>query len=152
LAVLENVLDGIPAGKTVSFDVKLYDCDEECKKMFVNKLVHIVNKFGYKLELLLETHDRFLIDLLKDLKVLKVFYYAGSAVDAMKMCSSGKIYGISIKHNLISLDEVKILQKKGCKVMLWGIKNKKQLKSVLLKHPDYIQTDFTRIKLFNTNR
>ena len=152
LALVENVLDDIPAGKTVSFDVKLYGCDEGCKRMLVNKLVPVVNKYGYKLELLLETHDKFLIELLQNLKGLKVFYYAGNSVDAINMCSSGKIYGISIKHNLISLDEVKALQKKGCKIMLWGIKNKKQLKSVLLKHPDYIQTDFTGIKLFNTNK
>ena len=141
-----DVLEKIPEGKVVSFDIKLYGCDTVCKLRMVEEIKKIVTLYSDRFVFFIETNDEFLIE---ELSGLKVFYYSVSAKDALSACESKNIFGISINNSRIdSLSIIKI-KNKGCKIMLWGIKNRKQLKNALNKNPDYIQTDFIKIKLDN---
>ncbi len=146
LATVEALLEKIPENKVVSLDVKLYGCDRACKLLMVKKIGDFASRFSRKYDILVETHDRFLIEKLNDIRGIKVFYYAGSVDDAMSMCKGGMVDGISMKNSLVSAEAVSKLKHSGCQVMLWNIKNRRQLKSALDKKPDFLQTDFIRVK------
>ncbi len=144
---VNSFLSSIDSGKIVSLDIKTYGLDDVSKKIFAKKLKSIANKYGGKNKVFFETHDDVILnELSKKHSNYILFYYANGVQDAINECNSSKVDGISMHFKFADALAVKKIKDKGCKVMLWGMHNVRDLKKAFGYGADYYQTDKVKFK------
>ena len=144
---VDSFLSSIDSGKIVSLDIKIYGLDDAGKKIFAKKLKSIAKKYSGKNIVFFETGDDLILEKLSnDHYNYTLFYYAGSGTDVLNKCDKANIDGISMHFKFADASMVKKIKDKGCKVMLWGMHNVRDLKKAFEAGADYYQTDKIKFK------
>lgn len=134
-----------PEKKTLVLDVKLYNRDvprQQYIHCFARALQNSLK--DYEGNVLIESTDTDFLQVLNYLyPSAKLFVYVPSYKDAINALSAHKniLYGITIRYNAITADEVADLHLKGMRVALWGAGGRFSCADAIGKSPDYIQTE-----------
>ena len=127
--------------KIISFDTKTHGCNDTCLHTLANTIYNLVEKHKTENAFFVETNNPKLLNLLAKHKNYILFYYASNLDDALSKLQKTNFEGVSIHYSLLNRNDVKLLHLKGLKVMMWGMKTRKQVKKAISKGADYYQTD-----------
>ncbi len=149
VASLEKVMQYFsqnPFQPLLTFDLKLHPAESidksEYLKQFARSISEMANNFCYTDKVLIEsTSKEMLIELKSINPEFKLFIYPADFESGLATAKELNLFGITIRNNLITKEQVELAHQSGLRVAIWGTKSKKSNREAVLKNPDYIQTD-----------
>ncbi len=155
IARLESILSsGYEPNTVFSLDLKP-DKQVSGKLMdaYINELVRITETFS-QFQFHIESPDVQLLNRIRSSNAnAELYVYAHKAIADSELALNNDLDGISIHKDLISKMQVRTIQSKGLKVIVWGTGSVLDNRSVLELEPDIIQTDAicSMVKLMGKN-
>jgi glycerophosphoryl diester phosphodiesterase len=153
---LEDLMNQLDKDKNITFDIKLFAGSHETFEAYTERFSQEVLNFessNTDKKIIIETQDLPFAQLLKEANpILPVFYYPQDFSIGLQIALDNDLDGITIANDNISSEEVEIAHQNDIWVTIWGIKNKKEIRSAISKNPDHIQTDNIKYTLKYLNQ
>jgi len=142
------------AGSVFSLDVKLHGADSAHQVVLVQHIVALKVRYPQFRILVESTLLDFLLLAKEYGSTDGLYLYAADADAALTTCLSHGFEGISIRHELITAQQIAACHAQGIRVMVWGTGTRWDNHQAALKSPDLMQSDKLGplVKLVNKER
>jgi glycerophosphoryl diester phosphodiesterase len=137
IALLDSILNHVPAGSTVSLDLK----PSGDQKALLEQLSNSITKYD-NINFLLESRSTSLLtESQQDLKTVQTFLICDGSDEAIKRAVNNSFDGVSIDLKSMESSIFEKVKANGLKLMIWGCGSPISNREAALFHPNIIQTD-----------
>jgi glycerophosphoryl diester phosphodiesterase len=114
----------------------------EYKRQFARAIHRLTNEFDLDTNVTIESGDAEFLRYLKELNPrFKTFILASNLHKALIAGSDAVSYGVTLRNDSVTADDISKLHEKGYRVALWGLQTDDDNVNAVQKSPDYLQSD-----------